>query len=132
MMTLSEAANAMLGRSKWLSLLLLLSLSVFSAYGQSSLQYVTPQEAWRAEFAPVGQRNGVFMSPDGEVLVGISMTAIVSAFDPLTGTQLWTFTPAPLSGATTTSASGITFNGVADPSYLVFSVTDDASGKITW
>jgi outer membrane protein assembly factor BamB len=116
----------------WLLTLLLLATISVSVNGQSPVQYQDPQEAWRVPFMSMGKGNGVFISPNGKVLVAISQNADVSALDALSGEQLWTYTPNLASGAILTSSSGITFNQDAKTPYLVFSVTDELDDQKSW
>jgi hypothetical protein len=118
----------------WFLTALLISVlaSTITSAQQQSIEYITPQEAWRVPYLPMQRGNGVYMEPNGEILVAVSYYADVSAMNPLTGDLVWDYTPNLASGAILTTSSGITFNSLANPPYLVFAVTGNLNDVLTW
>ena len=99
------------------SLLLLLSASTDFTYLDS------PTEEWRVPFLSVGPRNGVFLSPDAQLLAVVAESGHVLGLDPVSGDELWTHAPL---GTNIRSKSGITFNYAGDVPYLVYAVTEES------
>ena len=92
----------------------------------------TPTLLW-SEFATsstngVQQGNGLYMSPDGQMLVATSFDGTVRAFEPQTGAILWTYQPDSI-GLQYRCFSGVTFNYQADPKYLVYAIADGAQSR---
>jgi outer membrane protein assembly factor BamB len=82
------------------------------------------QAAWTGSAGPVGVGNGVFLSPNGDVAVVVSSDASATAFNPLDGTELWSYDPP---SATANSTSGAFFCYSAPTPYLVYSFADGDS-----
>jgi outer membrane protein assembly factor BamB len=76
----------------------------------------------------LGEGNGIFMSPDGKMLVSTSVDATVRAFDPLTGTIIWTYKPDSV-GFPIRCFGGLTFNYQAANPYMVYAIADAASDR---
>ena len=111
--------------------LLLLSLPMV-AIGQDLDYLPTPEEAWdrREVFPPIGEGNGVYMSPDGQMVVGIASTCFLKAFSP-SGATLWQY-PTPLlpSASGLTCKGGITFS-YNSTKYLTYMAIDTVGGVNT-
>ena len=108
-------------------------VSIFATVLCDELEYLDPPlETWRRSFLSVGPRNCVFMAPTGDMLVAVSEAGIVEAYEPLSGSVLWTFSPESISGMTTSSQSGITFAFHADVPYLAYSITYVNASDISW
>jgi hypothetical protein len=89
-----------------------------------------PVEGWRASFAPMEQGNGVFLSPDGSMVVAIASNCLVRAFGQATGEVRWTSNPPPGDGSSSCNG-GITFNDNADIPYFTYMVNDNVQGTIS-
>jgi outer membrane protein assembly factor BamB len=79
---------------------------------------------WTATIGQVNKGNGAFMSPSGQVLVLVRQDAVVQAFQPKTGVELWTYTPAD--PGTSNCFGGATFSSFDGQEYVLFSVTTNA------
>ena len=81
------------------------------------------------EGSGVREGNGVFMSPDGQLLVSTSFDATLRAFDPMTGAVKWTYTPNSL-GFPIACLSGVTFNYEGIRPYLIYAIADAATDLV--
>lgn len=69
--------------------------------------------------------NGLYMSPDNDMLVSTSADGTVRAFDPLSGEILWTYTPESF-GLPVQCFGGVTFSVNGPRPYIVYAVADGA------
>lgn len=69
--------------------------------------------------------NGLYMSPDKDMLVSTSLDGTVRAFDPASGDIFWTYTPNSL-GLPIRCFSGVTFSVNGPRPYLVYAIADGA------
>lgn len=109
--------------------LFLLSLAIGqqqSGHGgvASALDYLAePQLVWEAQTDALAEGNGVFTSLDDSISVVTQGNGNLDAFDPFTGTPLWTFTPprgddnkpTGCLGGAVFSTDGITYSVIDDP-----------------
>jgi WD40 repeat protein len=109
--------------------LLVLSVGCL-AVAKGQLEYLdSPVLLW-ANFTSddgfgLSEGNGLYMSPDGNMLVSASLDSTVRAFDPLTGAILWTYKPDSL-GFPIRCFGGLTFNYQAANPYMVYAIADAA------
>jgi outer membrane protein assembly factor BamB len=73
--------------------------------------------------------NGVYISPDNDMVVSTSFDATLRAFDPITGAVLWTYVPTPV-GTTIRCFGGVAFNYEGATPYLVYAVADGADNLV--
>jgi hypothetical protein len=109
----------------WTSTVLTLAL------GQGLVYHDQPVEKWRKTFNAIGEGNGVFLSPPGDMLVAVSRLGIVRAYDPADGGVLWTFSPPLIGGGSISCQSGITFVYTETLAYLAYMVTDTVAGEVS-
>jgi hypothetical protein len=81
---------------------------------------------WTKEIGQISKGNGAFISPNGKVLVIISKDASAKGFDPITGNELWSYTPNGTSTSVVQSYGGAFFSEFASQSYLLYSVVENA------
>lgn len=77
---------------KWLNRLGVILLSAMAAIcaGQDATKYLDePVESWRSEFPATGMGNGVFVSPNGDMVVAVASSGLVRAYRPSNGEILW-------------------------------------------
>jgi hypothetical protein len=88
-------------------------------------QYLTPTAPlWQQGISQIDQGNGVFLSPDGKLLVVVSRDATVRSFNPVTGDPGWTFTPTDAEKSN--SFGGASFCNFNGQPYVLISVTTNA------
>lgn len=114
-----------------------LSLSIVFLFLSSLLHaqdftYQDPVLLWQGltsdTSAGVYEGNGVYVSPDGSMIVSTSADGTLRAFEPVTGAVMWTFVPENL-GFAIRCWSGVTFNFRGDTPYMVYAVADGAIEK---
>jgi outer membrane protein assembly factor BamB len=71
--------------------------------------------------AAVTENNGVFLTPNEEMLIVINSAAVVLALDPDDGTEIWRYNPTSMA-TSISSMGGVAFAG---SEYMVYSVLDD-------
>ena len=108
-------------RGSWKLIILVLAFGILGVVCSSATEvellnyHESPREIWRA-FGSNGfrQGNGVFMSPNDDMLVGASEDGSLIAFDPLSGERMWTYRPSnlgfPPEDFPVQSYSGVTFS----------------------
>jgi DNA-binding beta-propeller fold protein YncE len=103
------------------SALALVALTAGSCHGQTTF-LPGPEPSWSTDFLPMGQGNGIAVSPDGTRLYATASDGTIGAMDPSDGTVEWTYKP-------TTGSTLLGGNGQAsiseDGSYLAYGVTED-------
>lgn len=80
---------------------------------------------WVSRTHPIGEGNGVFLTPDEKILVTSTKPAIVHAFDSESGSKLWGYNPSMSSwtGDNYISClSGIAFASTESFEYIVYAV----------
>ncbi len=93
------------------------------------LEYLdTPSVLWSdrtTDDATLGvkQGNGLYLSPDGSMLVSTSADGTLRAFEPSSGTILWTYKP-PSLGVVFRCFGGLHFNDQAPTPYMVYAIAD--------
>lgn len=81
--------------------------------------------AWEKGIGQVDRGNGVFISPNGLLLVVVRKDAVVNAFNPRNGAELWTYTPEDMARAS--SFGGAFFSTTSTgQDYVMVTVTMDA------
>jgi hypothetical protein len=90
--------------------------------GGQLLYRAAPTTEWDARIQSVRARNGVFLSPDDEVLVSSSNLGVVNAFYAINGTELWSYTPSATNNDFLSCKSGIAFASRDALGYLVHSI----------
>ena len=81
-----------------------------------------PTLAWDGRVQSIRGGNGVFLSPDDEILVSSSNLGYVNAFDAATGAEIWAYVPITPDNDFISCKSGITFSTIGSLEYLVLSV----------
>jgi hypothetical protein len=121
--------------SWWKKAILLLSAACLAQAQPNDNDFTyfnEPDVAWTNftsdDFEGPREGNGLYMSPDGRLLVSTSVDATIRAFHPETGDVLWTYKPNSL-GFPIRCFGGVTFNLQASRPYLVFSIADAAVDK---
>lgn len=110
------------------SSLLLLAALLGAAAGER--QYLNPPEvAWTATGSEAKPGNGLFVSPDGDLLVGSFLDGSLIMYNPETGEKLGSYTPDVTSGATIRGFGGVTFAYTGSTKYLLYAVTENPFGE---
>lgn len=112
-------------------------IGLFVPSSHAQISYLAePKLLWsgfttNAEEGELGVRegNGLYISPDGSMLVSTSFDGTVRAFDPIIGDILWTYTPNNL-GFPIRCFSGVTFNLQSATPFLVYTVADSATDLV--
>jgi outer membrane protein assembly factor BamB len=90
--------------------------------------------AWEAKIGPIEPGNGaLFISSSslssssimGNMLVIVRKDAVVQAFHPTTGSELWTYSPPD--NTTSSSIGGAFFSSIDGQDYILFSATTNAN-----
>jgi hypothetical protein len=81
--------------------------------------------AWTAQAYDVSSGNGVFLSPDGNVLVVVSYDGSVRGFNPRDGAEKWKYSPDVLQD--TSSFGGAFFSNYQGQPYVLYSLVTFAA-----
>lgn len=90
-----------------------------------------PQSEWEARVPSVRRGNGVFLSPNNDLIISSSSDGYIACFDALTGVKNWDLPPPVPTGMFPSSSSGVTFASDGTVDFVVHAVkvneiTDDA------
>lgn len=96
---------------------------------KSDLAYLDqPELVWQAQTHSILNGNGIFISPDDSLTVVTQKNGVITAFDTLTGDNLWSFSPPSNSGMPISCQGGAVFSTEGTSSYIVYSVVDNRNG----
>jgi outer membrane protein assembly factor BamB len=89
-----------------------------------------PQSEWEARVPSVRRGNGVFLSPNDDLVLSASSDGYIACFDANTGNKNWDLPPPVPTGMFPSSSSGLAFANDGNLDYVVHAVkvneiTDD-------
>jgi len=119
------------------TLLFLLSLAIGQQQSPSSLvkaiEYLEePVLVWQTQTDVILDGNGVYTSPDDYITVVSQANGNLNAYDTKTGQPLWQFVPPSNKDLPITCQGGVTFSIAGQDDYLIYSVTDDPNGIVSF
>ena len=85
-----------------------------------------PALAWSAGIGQIGEGNGAFVSPSGDLLAVVGSDATVRGINPKTGKELWIYTPDDPQYSN--SYGGAFFSTFENTPYIIFSLVMNAFG----
>ena len=104
-------------------------LGLCKAQQLTYLQSPVPLWAQPAGVFPVGEDNGVFLSPDQRTLMVTSNDGSITALNASSGSMIYTYKPAVIGGTPLFSTSGISFGTSKDiGEFAVYAVSDGLTG----
>ena len=112
----------MICASRFVFLTTLCGLGLASASDEPLIYKANPTIEWETRVQTIRGGNGVFLSPDEQMLVSSTSLGYVSAFDANDGSELWNYVPITGDNEFLSCNSGIKFSSSSSMEYMVLSV----------